>query len=590
MRNRRNPEPNTAGKRKKSGEPGRSAGPSRATGESGPLIYPGMEDAGIGSVIYTDGEPYDEDDAFSDEDDAFFDGDGVFSEGDDDEFGGDEPGAAGPDDGDDEDTDDDEDAEDEGEGLFARKRRRRNGPFLFISAAFILLFLLLMGHLVCFNLFEKDRILNSPYNKRQNSQADRVIRGPIVSIDGSTLAKTNVYEGGTEERVYPYANIFAHTVGFSTHGKSGLESIANYQLLTAHNNIIDQIINEFRKKKNPGDTVVTTLNASLQETCYYALGDYRGAVVVLDAKTGAVRAMVSKPDFDPNTLASVWDEMVSDSSNSQLLNRATQGLYPPGSTFKIVTALSYFRAYNTFSGFEYDCTGEFEVGDSVVHCYQGASHGLEDFAGAFAHSCNTAFSEIGLKLGASRLTSTAKDMMFGESLPCELNASRPRWQLEVPADDVDLVQTAFGQGKTLTTPYHMALICSAIANKGVVMSPYLIDHVENNQGHVISRNSPSRYRRIMTEEEAAELTALMKQVVSGGTASALSGRVYEAAGKTGSAEYYKSDGSIGTHSWFVGFTNPDDPDLIIAVLAENGGAGSSTAVPIAEEILDSYYY
>ena len=570
MRNRRNPETNTDGNRKRKADQGLSAVPARATGESGPLIYPGMEDAGIGSVIYTD-DVLDDEERNVESGGRFREEDGTWEDG---VF----------------DADDEFDEEGGGSGFSGGRHRGQNGPFLFISIAFIILFLLLMGNLVRFNLFEKDSILNSPYNKRQNSQADRVIRGPIVSIDGCTLARTDVYDDGTEERIYPYSNIFAHTVGFMSHGKSGIESIANYQLLTAHNNIIDQIINEFRKKKNPGDRVVTTLSASLQETCYYALGDYRGAVIVMDAKSGAIRAMVSKPDFDPNTLAYIWDDMVSDSSNSQLLNRATQGLYPPGSTFKIVTSLSYYRRYKTFSGFEYVCTGELEVDDSVVHCYQGTAHGEEDFAGAFAHSCNTAFSEIGLKLGASKLTSTAKDMMFGQSLPSELNASRPRWQLDSSASDVDLVQTAFGQGKTLTTPYHMALICSAIANKGVVMTPYLIDRVEYNRGHVISRNSASRYRRIMTEEEAAELTKLMKQVVTNGTASALSGRIYETAGKTGSAEYYKNDGSMGTHSWFVGFTNPDDPDLIIVVLAENGGAGSSTAVPIAEKILDSYYY
>ena len=533
------------------GESMSASGPVKGDSRSGPLIYPGMEDVGIGMIRSAPGT-----DEYGEPPDSFGD-----------EF---------------------EDPEDfpDPENL---PRRGGRGPYLFISIFFALIFVLLMGHLVHFNIYEKDSILNSPYNRRQNAQADRVVRGSIKSIDGATLAYTEVYEDGSEERFYPYANIFAHTVGFITHGKSGLESIANYELLTAHNNIIDQIINEFRHRKNPGDTVVTTMNADLQEACYYALGDYRGAIVVLDVKTGAVKAMVSRPNFDPNTLADIWDEMVADSSNSQLLNRATQGLYPPGSTFKIVTALAYLRRYGTFDNFSYNCTGEFEVDDSVVHCYKGTVHGEEDFSEAFAHSCNTAFSQIGLMLKANRLTDAAKDLMFGEKMPGELYISRTRWQLTSSSDDVELVQTAFGQGKTLTTPYHMAILCAAIANRGVAMTPYLIDHVENRQGTVISRSSPSRYRRIMSEDEAASLTSLMREVVENGTAAELSGRSWKVAGKTGSAEYYLSDGSIGTHSWFVGFTNPDDPDIAIAVLAENGGAGSSTAVPIASAVLESYY-
>ena len=555
MRDRKNKKTHTEDTKKTGKLP--SSGIPRATEESGPFIFPGLEDAGIGPAkqdLYGDGwDDPDEEDLLYDSPDDHPD-----VPGGDDVLPGGSPG-------------------------------RLNGPFRFIAGAFILMFLLLIGNLVYFNVREKDSVLNSPYNRRQNSQAERVIRGMIKSVDGEILARTERDEEGNETRVYPYSNLFAHTVGYMTHGKSGLESVANYQLLTAHNNIIDQVINEFLKKKNPGDTVVTTMNASLQEACYYALGDYRGAVIVLDPGTGAIKAMVSKPDFDPNTLAYVWDDMVSDPSNSQLLNRATQGLYPPGSMFKIVTALSYYRRYGTFSGFTYDCTGEFSIDDSTVHCYKGTAHGEETFEEAFAHSCNTAFSKIGLALGAGRLSDTAKDMLFSKRLPCELYSSRTKWQLTSSSDDIELVQTAFGQGKTLTTPYHMALLCSAIANHGIIMTPYLTDHIENHQGKRISTTSPSRYKRIMTEEEADVLSSLMEKVVQSGTAAELSGRDYTVAGKTGSAEYYRSDGSMGTHSWFVGFTNPGDPDIVIVVLAENGGAGSSTAVPIAGEILRSYY-
>ena len=157
------------------------------------------------------------------------------------------------------------------------------------------------------------------------------------------LAQTNVYEDGTEERTYPYANMFAHVVGYDTNGKSGLESEANFQLLTSHEFFLNQMKNEFKNQKNTGDSVNTTLNADLQSTAYNALGDRRGAVVAIEPSTGKILVEMSRPDFDPNTISQNWDTLVNDSNDSSLLNRATNGAYPPGSTFKVVTALDYFR-------------------------------------------------------------------------------------------------------------------------------------------------------------------------------------------------------------------------------------------------------
>ena len=469
------------------------------------------------------------------------------------------------------------------------KKKHGRLPYLLITYSFILIFLLMIGHLVYFNLRLKDDILNSPYNKRQNAQEEYILRGNITSRDGRILARTETDGAGNYWRTYPYEREYAHVVGYVTHGKSGIESIANYQLMSAHNNLIDQITNDFLNRKNPGDTVVSTLDSRLQDVCYQVLDGYRGAVVVLDKNTGAILAMVSKPDFNPNTLASEWDDMVADSSNSQLLNRATQGLYPPGSTFKMVTALAYYRQHHSFDGFQYNCTGEFPVGNITVHCYKGNVHGEEDFTRAFANSCNTAFSQIGLGLGAGRLKDAAESLLFGERAYCVLHASRSSWTLTENDGEAELVQTAFGQGKTLTTPYHMAMICQAVASDGVMMKPYLIDHVENDGGSTLRVTKPSVYRRVMSAEEAAALRGLMEKVVSEGTASSLSGRGYLAGGKTGSAEYIKADGETGTHSWFVGYTDFNGEGIVTAVLAEDGGAGSTTAVPAASRIFDTWY-
>ena len=248
----------------------------------------------------------------------------------------------------------------------ARIRRKKNRPFTFVSVFFVLIFVSLIGYLIYFDAVKSDDFINSPYNTRQDTFSDRVVRGNIQSSDGEILAQTDVSEDGTEQRNYPYANIFAHAVGYDTNGKSGLESEANFQLLTSHSFFLEQMKNEFSGKKNQGDTVISSLNADLQTTAYNSLGDRRGAVVVMEPSTGRILAMVSKPDFDPNTIAENWNTLVNDENNSSLLNRATNGAYPPGSTFKIVTALDYFRQKGSLEGYSYLCQGSITVDEELL--------------------------------------------------------------------------------------------------------------------------------------------------------------------------------------------------------------------------------
>ncbi len=450
----------------------------------------------------------------------------------------------------------------------------------------MLIFISLIGYVIYFNAAKSETFINSPYNTRQDTFSDRVIRGQILSSDGEILAKTDVYEDGTEDRIYPYANIFAHVIGYDTNGKSGLESEANFQLLSSHAFFLEQMKNEFRGEKNMGDTVISTLNANLQSTAYYALGDRRGAVVAIEPSTGKILAMVSKPDFDPNTLAENWERLVSDETNSSLLNRATMGQYPPGSTFKIVTALDYFRKKGSFEGYSYLCQGSITVDDHTIQCYNGNVHGQEDFYSAFASSCNCAFADMGIDLGGSSLRKTSEDLLFNKTLPLE-DSRRSTFSLDKSSVTPLIMQTSIGQGNTLVSPIHMALITSAIANGGVLMKPYLIDEVVNNTGEAVSRTEAVSYKRLMSTNEANLLGKLMKGVVDYGTASALSGRGYTAAGKTGSAEF---DEKGSSHSWFVGYSNIDDPDMVVAVIVENGGTGSEAAVPIAGQLFDAYYY
>lgn len=435
-------------------------------------------------------------------------------------------------------------------------------------------------------------IVNSPYNERQDAFADRVVRGTITDRNGNVLAETEVAEDGTETRVYPYGTVFAHVIGYNdkTAGKSGIESVENFELLTSNAFFVEKLTNSFKGEKNVGDTVVTTLDADLQQAAYDALGDNKGAVVVMEADTGKILSMVSSPTYDPNNIASEWEYLNADGNGSPLLNRATQGSYAPGSTFKIVTALDFMRENKDYADYSYDCTGEITADGTTIHCFDSTVHGWEDLRSSFANSCNASFANIGLSLDKASYRDTAEDLLFNKALPSVLDYSKSSFAVTKDTDNAEMMMTAMGQGKTLTSPYHMALITQAIANGGTLMEPYLVDRVTNYTGSELRKNVPKSYKRLMSSEEAAQLKDYMVAVVEEGTAAMMNGESYTVAGKTGTAEYSMTDGEK-THSWFVGFTNVDNPELVISVIIEGyDGNDGAKAVPIAKQILDSYYY
>ena len=447
----------------------------------------------------------------------------------------------------------------------------------------------MMGYFAYFQFVKSEDFINSPYNKRQDLFARKVTRGEIISADGRILAETITDTDGTETRYYPYANMFAHVVGFSTNGKSGLESIANFNLLRSHTMTLEKVVNELQGEKNIGDNVVTTLNYDLQDTAYEALGKYDGAIVVMEPSTGKILAMVSKPDYDPNNIAEDWDELTAeDSESSVLLNRATQGLYPPGSVFKIFTTLEYVHENSDYEDYSFDCNGKFTEGDSVIHCYKNKRHGQEDLIGSFADSCNSSFASLGLTLNPDSFTELCDSMLFNTSLPLRFESSKSSFSLDADADVSTVLETSIGQGKTLVTPMHMALVVSAIANDGVLMNPYLIDHTENYNGIVVDAYEPTEYGTLLSTEDASLMQTFMREVVEDGTGERLSGQSYTAAGKTGTAEFSKS--SKASHEWFVGYAHREDKeDIAVAIIVEDSGSGSEYAVPIAKKIFDAYY-
>lgn len=448
-----------------------------------------------------------------------------------------------------------------------------------------------MAYIVYFNIVRAKTVINSPYNERQDAFADRIIRGNITDKNGKVLAQTTVAEDGTETRNYPYGAAFAQVIGYSfpSIGKTGLESVENSELLTSDAFFVEKLKNEFKDEKNMGDTVVTTLDADLQQAAFNAMGTNRGAVVVMEASTGKILAMVSTPSYDPNSVPQNWKALNTNDNESPLLNRATQGLYAPGSTFKIITTLEYMREHSDYANYSYDCNGAITADGITIHCFDSIAHGHEDLKSSFANSCNSSFANIGLSLNKTAYKKTAEDLLFNKELPCVLDSSKSSFAVNDKTSGPEMMMTAMGQGKTLVSPYHMALITAAVANGGTLMNPYLVEKVTNNSGTEISKNVPKSYKKLMTPQEASQLKEYMKAVVDEGTGTMLSGQSYTVAGKTGTAEYSMTDGNK-THSWFVGFTNVDNPDLVISVIIEGyDGKDGSKAVPITRQILDSYY-
>ena len=423
-------------------------------------------------------------------------------------------------------------------------------------------------YLAVFQIFRSESVISNSRNPRLDLYEERVIRGDILSSDGVVLATSTVNEDGSQTRNYPCGRMFAHAVGYVNNGKGGLESDYNFSLLRSHSFFLTQLINDLTDQKSQGDSVVTTLNYEVQEAAYNALGSNDGAVVVLEPDTGKVLAMVSKPDYDPNTLAENWDSIVSDDSSSVLLNRATSGLYPPGSTFKIFTALEYIHENPDYASYSFDCEGELTVDGNQIHCYHNSVHGQQNLIQSFANSCNTSFANLGLTLNIGSFTELLESMMFNQELPGSLSSTVSRFTLTDDAGTGKIMQTAFGQGDTLVSPLHMALVAAAVENDGIVMTPYLVDHIQNDNGRTVRRYRSSEYGRIMSEEDAAILQEFMSAVVADGTATALSGQSYSAAGKTGSAEY---DSEGNSHGWFVGYASKEGyNDIAIAVIVEDG--------------------
>ncbi len=474
-----------------------------------------------------------------------------------------------------------------------KRRKREKTPkqkadrsILGLVYLIVALFLGLMGYVGYFLAVSREDVINNSYNARLDNFSKTVERGKILSSDGTVLAVTEEAEDGSEVRRYPFGPLFSHVVGYSARGKTGLEALGNFYLLTSHTNPVSQIGEALTGRKNPGDQVVTTLDVRLQQAASDALGDKKGAVVAMEPASGRVLAMVSKPDFDPNGIADIWDSIVSEEGQARLVNRATQGLYPPGSTFKIITLLEYLREHpEDYDQYQFDCQGKITYGDYALRCYHGTVHGSQTLKEAFGNSCNGAFASLGLELDKKGMADTAGQLLFNGEQPLSLAYSKSRFSMGEDAPDWEVLQTAIGQGLTQMTPMHCLMVTAAIANGGTLMNPYFIERVENAFGDPVKSFEPTVYGSLMDGEEARILRDMMAWVVTDGTGSALRTEAYTAAGKTGSAEF---ETGKETHAWFTGFAPVENPRIAVTVVVEEGGSGGQTAAPVARQLFDLY--
>jgi penicillin-binding protein A len=452
---------------------------------------------------------------------------------------------------------------------------------------------------------------------RQDNEIQRVAqfsiqRGLIRAADGTILASNRVRKVGGQTlylRRYPQGGLFAHVVGYSTQSRSraGLESSLNDYLTGSNSNlgtVLKTTLDRIRGATIKGNNVWLTVRPSAQRVAMQQLAGKCGSVVALDPRTGKVLVMASRPTYDPSLVEKDFARIRTTSAACRpaapLLNRATDGLFVPGSIFKVVTSAAALDSGRfTIDSRFVDKGYCIEYGKQVKNF--GDQNGPEvfgsvDFLQALEHSINAVFCEIGKSIGAGRILGTSKQFGFYKDPPLETpgNERSPSglynhgklFYPSNPATQVDPGRLAFGQERMLTTPLEMAMVAAAVGNKGVIMEPHVVDRVTAPGGGIVKRTRPRKYRRAMRTKTAADLTRMMEAVVTGGTGTAAQIPGIRVAGKTGTAE----TGGAGTlnTTWFIAFAPAGAPRVAIAVVLQNQtGAGGTTAAPIAKAVMQA---
>jgi peptidoglycan glycosyltransferase len=407
-----------------------------------------------------------------------------------------------------------------------------------------------------------------------------VKRGSILDRDGVVLAET-VQDGADMSRRYPLGRAAAHVVGYFSprYGSAGLEAGYAAPLLAMEEaDRAQTFFDRLRGRQIQGNDLNLTLKAGLQQLAYQGLAGRKGAVVVLDPRTGAILALASSPSFAPGEIDRDMAGWRQDSS-APLLNRATQGAYPPGSVFKIVTAAAALQAHPGTLERTIQCQGHLAV--EGFRLEDNAVHGEVDFNRAMALSCNVAFATLGLETGGADFRRVAESFGMGQGAALGVPYRPGSLAGENELSGTELASSAIGQGQVLVNPLQMALITAAVANGGTIMKPYLVAGVSTPEGRWRDEARPVPWLRPLDAGTAALIAGAMEDVVKSGTGQRAAVRGVRVAGKTGSAQ----NPGGRTHAWFTGFAPADDPRVVVAVVLENAGSGGSVAAPLAREVI-----
>jgi peptidoglycan glycosyltransferase len=449
--------------------------------------------------------------------------------------------------------------------------------------------------------------------EQQDNAIQRVaefeVRRGLILAPGRVLARNRAVKrrGKTYYfRRYPQGALTAAVVGYSTISRSraGLERSLNGELTgtdRALSDLVDRQLDRLSGKPIVGDTVVTTLNLPAQRIALDALGRNCGAVVALDPRSGKVLVMASSPTYNPNLVESNFGRIDKITANCRpaapLINRATQGLYAPGSTFKVVTAAAALESNRFTPDSKFYDPGYCTVyGKRVNNFDTEAPFGNLTLAQGLQHSVNSVFCNVGKALGAKRILDQAKKFGFYERPPLETpDAERypsglyRNHELWYPKrdQDVDAGRMAFGQERMLVTPMQMAMVAGGIGNAGIVMRPWVVDKIVSPQGKTVSRTRRERMSRAVGPVHAKEIEDMMVSVVQAGTGTAAQIPGYRVGGKTGTAE----TGVPGLNTtWFIAFAGREGhrPEVAIAVALENqASTGGATAAPIARQVMEA---
>ena len=482
-----------------------------------------------------------------------------------------------------------------------------NVPIRRLLAVVLLLFALLVAFTSNWSVFDAEELEAKTENKRPLFEAQQIKRGKITTADGQVIAnskKTGENESFQYVRRYPMGSLFGNPIGYSfiTQGTSGFERSEN-ATLTGEENEFVSIIDQIRGQQRQGSDIVTTLDASAQQlaTDQLEATGRPGAVVAIEPSTGAVRVMASTPGYDPNTVPDDQDQL-NTADPSVLTNRAIQDAYPPGSTFKVVTAAAALDSGAATPDTILSGASPQEFSGVDLANAEGEQFGDIDMRTALTHSVNTYFAQLGEDVGAETLLDYMDRFGFGSDPEVQLpDDQKTPSGIFVPTDkgtykqvdsDFDLARVAIGQGgeegQVLATVTQMAEVAATVANDGKLMKPTFVQQVVDPDGRVTDELDPEVQSEVISEDTASELTDMMTSVVDEGTAADLAGDLGGTtfAGKTGTAEINIEEDLA--RPWFIAFAPADDPQIAIAVTTDpcTGCFGGTNAGPIATAVMN----